>query len=127
MGFSLVLKDGDTAVAHVVGFDYEANKQAPVYLRLLHQVIEDGLSLGCRVIHFGRTALEPKARLGALPTVTEIWVKHSHPAINRIVGPLLRLVPQDATPHREPFRARRSGHDAEQSQDLELPLPIART
>jgi hypothetical protein len=127
VGFSMVLKDGDTAVAHVVGFDYEVNKQAPVYLRLLHQVIEDGLSLGCRVIHFGRTALEPKARLGALPTDTEVWVKHSHPAINRIVGPLLRLVPQDATPHREPFRARRSGHDAEQSQDLELPLPIART
>ena len=118
VGFSLVLKDGDTAVAHVVGFDYEANEQAPVYLRLLHRVIEDGLSLGCRVIHFGRTALEPKARLGALPTDTEIWVKHSNPVINRVVGPLLRLVPQDTAPHREPFRTRRSGHDAEHSQDF---------
>ena len=126
VGFSLVLKDGNTAVAHVVGFDYEANKQAPVYLRLLHQVIEDGLSLGCRVIHFGRTALEPKARMGALPSDTEVWVKHSHPAINCVVGPLLRLVPQDTAPHREPFRARRSGNDAERSQDLELSLPTAR-
>ena len=120
VGFSLVLKDGDNAVAHVVGFDYEANEQAPVYLRLLHQVIEDGLSLGCRVIHFGRTALEPKTRLGALPTDTEIWVKHSHPVINRVVGPLLRLVPQDNVPQREPFRARRSGNDAEHRRDLEL-------
>ena len=106
VGFSVVLKDGDTAVAHVVGFDYEVNEHAPVYLRLLHQVIEDGLSLGCRMIHFGRTALEPKARLGALPTDTEVWFKHSHPVINRVVGPLLRIVPQDAAPHREPFRTR---------------------
>ncbi len=105
VGFSMVLKDGDTAVAHVVGFDYEANKQAPVYLRLLHQVITDGLSLGCREIHFGRTALEPKARLGALPTKTEIWLKHSSPMINRVVGPLLRLVPQDTAPRRLPFRS----------------------
>jgi hypothetical protein len=120
VGFSIVLKDGDTAVAHVVGFDYEANEQAPVYLRLLHQVIEDGLSLGCRVVPFGRTALEPKARLGALPTDTEVWVKHSHPVINRVVGPLVRLVPQDTAPDREPFRVIRSGKDAEHSQDLEL-------
>ena len=126
VGFSLVLKDGDTAVAHVVGFDYEANEQAPIYLRLLHQVIEDGLSLGCSVIHFGRTALEPKARLGALPTDTEVWVKHSHPAINRVVGPLLRLVPQDTAPHREPFQARSSGRNAKQSQDVELSLPMTR-
>jgi hypothetical protein len=121
VGFSLVLKDGDTAVAHVVGFDYEANELAPVYLRLLHRVIEDGLSLGCRVIHFGRTALEPKARLGALPTDTEVWVKHSHPVINCVVGPLIRLVPQDNAPHREPFGAGRSGNDVEHSQDSELP------
>jgi hypothetical protein len=119
VGFSVVLKDGDTAVAHVVGFDYKANEQAPVYLRLLHLVIEDGLSLGCRVIHFGRTALEPKARLGALPTDSEVWVKHSHPVINLVVGPLVRLVPQDTAPHREPFRVRWSGKDADQSQDLE--------
>lgn len=104
VGFSMVLKDGDTAVAHVVGFDYEVNKQAPVYLRLLHQVIADGIALGCREIHFGRTALEPKARLGALPTETEIWVKHRNPVVNRFVGPLLRLVPQDTAPKRKPFR-----------------------
>jgi hypothetical protein len=104
LGFSLVLKDGDAAVGHVLGFDYGANGEAPVYLRLLHLVIEDALSLGCRQIHFGRTALEPKARLGALPTETELWVRHANPVVNRVVGPLLRLVPQDTAPHREPFR-----------------------
>lgn len=103
-GFSFVVKQGDTALAHLVGFDYAANAEAPVYLRLLHSVIDDGLALGCSTLHYGRTALEPKARLGAIPTETEIWIKHSHPLANQIVGPLVRLAPQDTAPQREPFR-----------------------
>lgn len=104
VGFSMVVKDGNTAIAHLVGFDYEANRQAPIYLRLLHQVIEDGLTLGCSMIHYGRTALEPKARLGATPTHTEIWVKHCQPIANFFVGRLLQIVPEDTAPHRKPFR-----------------------
>jgi hypothetical protein len=104
VGFSLVLKDGEVAIAHTVGFDYAANAKAPIYLRLLHSILEDGLALGCRTIHYGRTALEPKARLGATPVETEVWIRHSHPLINLAVGPLLRLAPQDRAPHREPFR-----------------------
>lgn len=104
VGFSLVLKDGDTAVAHTVGFDYDANTLAPIYLRLLHSILEDGLALGCRTLHYGRTALEPKARLGATPVETEVWIRHTNPFINLLVGPLLRLVPQDKAPRRDPFR-----------------------
>lgn len=110
IGFSAVLKDGGTAVVHLVGFDYEENARAPVYLRLLHQAIEDSLVLGCATIHFGRTALEPKARLGAVPTDTEAWVKHTNPVVNRAVGCLLRLVPEDRAPLREPFRKARGGN-----------------
>jgi hypothetical protein len=117
VGFCMVLKDGDTAVAHVVGFDYEANRRAPVYLRLLHRVIEDSLALGCGQIHFGRTALEPKARLGALPTDTEVWLKHIHPVVNRLVGPLLRLVPQDTAPRREPFGREGPGSESRHRPD----------
>jgi hypothetical protein len=104
IGFSAVLKDGDPAVAHIVGFDYWENARTPIYLQILHQIIEDGLALNCRVIHYGRTALEPKARLGATPTDTEIWVKHGQPMVNYTVSGLLRLVSEDKAPHREPFR-----------------------
>lgn len=104
VGFSVVLRDGNTAVVHLVGFDYEENIRAPIYLRLLHRAIEDGIALGCTTIHFGRTALEPKARLGAIPTATEAWVKHSNPIINRVLRYLFRLVPEDVAPRREPFR-----------------------
>lgn len=104
LGFSFVLRDGATAHAHVVGFDYEANRIAPLYLRLLHSVIEDALALGCVEAHFGRTALEPKARLGATPQPTEIWIRHRIAALNPLIRLLLRLVPQDDAPARDPFR-----------------------
>jgi len=103
-GFSAVVKDGDMAVAHLVGFDYETNTHVPIYLRLLHQIIEDALFLNCRVIHYGRTALEPKARLGATPTNTEAWIKHCQPPVNRMLGCILRLVREDKAPSRNPFR-----------------------
>ncbi len=103
-GFSLVLMSKDVAIAHVVGFDYNANAEAPVYLRLLHSVIDDGLAMGCRLLHYGRTALEPKARLGAKPVETEIWIRHNNAATNPWVSPMLRLVPQDKAPQRDPFR-----------------------
>ena len=104
LGFSTVLKDDRVAVVHLVGFDYAENEKAPIYLRLLHRAMEDGLALGCTTIHFGRTALEPKARLGAVPTGTEAWVRHSNPIINRAIGWLLRLVAEDVAPQRTPFR-----------------------
>lgn len=104
IGYTAILKDGDTAAVHLIGFDYGENARAPIYLGLLHRSIEDGLALNCRTIHFGRTALEPKARLGAVPKETEVWVKHRNPLVNRAVGRLLRLVPEDRAPHREPFR-----------------------
>lgn len=103
-GFSAVVKDGDMAVAHFVGFDYETNTHVPIYLRLLHQIIEDALFLNCRVIHYGRTALEPKARLGATPTNTEAWIKHCQPPVNRMLSCILRLVREDKAPSRNPFR-----------------------
>lgn len=104
LGFSLVIKDGTTALAHIVGFDYAANEESPIYHRLLHSVIDDGLALGCTTLHYGRTALEPKARLGATATDTEIWIKHTRPLVNPLIGPLLSLARQDTAPPRSPFR-----------------------
>ena len=40
-------------------------KALPLYLRLLHTAIESALAAGGRRVIFGRTALEPKARMGA--------------------------------------------------------------
>lgn len=103
VGFGTLIKDGDTAVAHIVGFDYAVNALHPVYLRILHSLVATAIEMRCARLSFGRTALEPKARLGATPTPMEVYVRHRNPVINTVAQALLRLLPQERAPDRRPF------------------------
>jgi predicted N-acyltransferase len=104
-GFVTTVKDGDTAVGYFIGFDYTANERAPIYLRLLQAVVEDAIDLGCRRVSYGRTALEPKARLGAKPVPLGVAIRHRHPVLNALVPNILKaLIPHDTAPERNPFK-----------------------
>lgn len=104
LGFVTTLKDGETAVGYYIGYDRAANTEMPIYFRLLQAVIEDAMQMGCRRVSLGRTALEPKARLGAKPQTLRLWVRHRIPAINVVLRELLRAVPHDDAPERNPFK-----------------------
>ncbi len=104
LGFVTTLKDGDTAVGYYIGFDSAANTTMPIYFRLLQAVIEDALALGCTRLSLGRTALEPKARLGAKAEPMSVWIRHRVPALNLIVRGLLQTVSHEEAPERNPFK-----------------------
>jgi hypothetical protein len=104
VGFISILKDGDTAVAYYIGFDRDSGVGNAVYLGLLHAVIGEAIALGCRRISFGRTALEPKAGLGARPERTWLWARHRNPVMNVLVRYLLAAVPHGEAPERSPFK-----------------------
>lgn len=104
LGFISMLRDGDTLVAYYIGFDRAAGVGNTIYLALLHSVIAEGIRLGCRRISFGRTALEPKAGLGARPERLWVWARHRVPAMNLLLRRLLRVVPHGEAPERSPFK-----------------------
>lgn len=104
LGFVTTVRDGDTAVGYHVGFDRSAAKEMPLYLRLLHAVVADAIELRCARLSLGRTALEPKARLGARPVPMHVWVRHRVPAMNLLVRGLLGAIPHAEAPDRAPFR-----------------------
>lgn len=105
VGFVTTLKDGDTAIGYYIGFDRSvAAEGAPLYLGLLHGTIRDALALGCRRLSLGRTALEPKARLGAKPVPLHLWTRHRSAALNVLLRGLLNSVPHDEAPERNPFK-----------------------
>lgn len=104
IGFIITLKDGDTAYGYHIGYDREAAASLPVYLRLLHASIADGIALGCRRLSLGRTALEPKAGLGARPEAIQVWMRHRQPVMNLFVRNLLRVIPHEEAPERSPFK-----------------------
>lgn len=100
VGFVSVIKDADYAVAYYVGLDYQVNEQHPIYFRLLQLVIQVALDWGCQQVSFGRTALEPKANLGAEPVEEFVWARHRVPVVNFMVRKLFRNVPFDEAPKR---------------------------
>jgi len=105
VGFVTTVRDGETAVGYYVGFDREANAELPIYFRLLQVVVNDAIKFGCKRLSLGRTALEPKARLGARPEPMRIWIRHRIPMLNVLVrGLLLTLSHHDEAPERNPFK-----------------------
>ncbi len=105
LGFVTTLRDGATAIAYYVGFDRVAAADGlPIYLRLLHATIADAISWGCKRLSLGRTALEPKAALGAKPEVMSVWLRHRIPALNWTLRGVMSAVTSDEAPERNPFK-----------------------
>ena len=105
LGFVTTLRDGDTAIGYYIGFDRAAAAEGlPIYLRLLHVTIADAIHWRCKRVSLGRTALEPKAALGAKPETTTVWIRHRVPSFNWILRGLLGAVPHAEAPERNPFK-----------------------
>ncbi len=105
VGFVTTVRDGDTAIGYYIGFDRTvAAEGAPLYLQLLHATIADAIEWRCTRLSLGRTALEPKAGLGAKPEPMAVWVRHRVPAVNWLLRGLLSAVPHTEAPERNPFK-----------------------
>ncbi|HEY6123291.1 MAG TPA: GNAT family N-acetyltransferase [Steroidobacteraceae bacterium] len=105
VGFIMSVRDGETALAYHIGFDRQtAGEGVPVYLRLLHASLAQAIDYGARRVSFGRTALEPKARIGCKPETTIVWARHRHPFLNQLLQPMLNLVEHDDAPEFTPFK-----------------------
>ncbi|MCA1855597.1 GNAT family N-acetyltransferase [Massilia oculi] len=108
LGFLVSVADGETAYAYHIGFDRDAAATLPLYLRLLHAGIADAIGMGCKRISFGRTALEPKAALGARPQAFGVMVRHRQPVLNKAIKHLLQGIEHEEPPARNPFRTRQA-------------------
>lgn len=105
LGFVTTIRDGDTAIAYYIGFDRTAAAEGlPIYLRLLHATIAEAIAWGCKSLSLGRTALEPKAALGAKPEPMFVWIRHRLPAMNWLMRGLLGAVSHEEAPERNPFK-----------------------
>jgi hypothetical protein len=105
LGFVTSVNDGETALGYYIGYDRTANADAPIYLALLQSTVEDAITFGARRLSLGRTALEPKAKMGCKPEPLACAVRHRVSALNWIVSALTRTASHDEPPERSPFKA----------------------
>jgi hypothetical protein len=105
VGFVTCMKDRNDAIGYYIGFDKATAAQAPIYLRLLQGVTEDGIRMRASQINLGRTALQPKAQLGARPQEFRCMVRHKIGAVNLVLKSLLHVLPEpEHPPVRNPFK-----------------------
>ncbi len=105
LGFVTSVHDGDTTLGYYIGYDRAANADAPIYLTLLQSTVQDALAFGSSRLSLGRTALEPKAKMGCKPEPLSCAVRHRVSALNWIVTALTRTAEHDEPPERSPFKA----------------------
>ncbi|GAA6141902.1 GNAT family N-acetyltransferase [Hydrogenophaga sp. 5NK40-0174] len=104
LGFVTTVKDGDTAVGYYIGYDRTSNADAPLYLSLLQSTIEDAIGFGAAQLSLGRTALEPKAKMGCKPVPLACGIRHRVSALNWVISALTKTAVHDEPPERSPFK-----------------------
>lgn len=104
VGLSAALRGGSDLEAHMVGLDYEHNTTHGIYQNALYDFVADAIACRATRLCMGRTALEIKSSIGAVPRPMTCYMRHANPLGNRLIAPLVaQIVPDEWTP-RSPFR-----------------------
>ena len=106
LGFVNVIRDGNSAHGLYIGFDKAAAAGGvPLYLGLVYAGVRQGIEMGAGQIFLGRTALGPKAQIGARAQAMYGYLRHRNPALNLAVPSILALLPTpNEPPQRHPFK-----------------------
>lgn len=101
-GFGVSLRSGADCIGYYLGYDKTV--EAPLYLRLLVAILEQGIGWRAARVSMGRTAEETKQRLGATPGARALWVKHRTPPVNWAVSAILGSIRPEPLPEHKAFR-----------------------
>ncbi|MGX5172874.1 GNAT family N-acetyltransferase [Aliikangiella sp. IMCC44653] len=104
LGFISIIKDQQMAFGYYVGIDYSKAAGLPIYFRLLQLAVNAAIEWQVPKLSLGRTALEPKANLGAKPVDSFIWGRHRKPLVNSILRQFFGLIPHQEAPERQSLK-----------------------
>ncbi len=102
--YTLILNDKDIDT-YFLGYDKELQKEKQIYLNMLLDMVEFGISEKFNRIIFGRTALEIKSTIGAQPVEIFGLIKHNNLLINQFIKNIFTsLNPISEWIQRKPFK-----------------------
>jgi hypothetical protein len=105
VGFSTMILDQDRADAHLIGLNYDTNKTHSLYLNMLYQYVEDAISARSKLLDLGRTAMEIKSTVGAVPVDLSVYLKLKNPLLNGLACMLVGSSAPEAWVQRHPFKS----------------------
>jgi predicted N-acyltransferase len=105
VGFHTLLLNDETLETYFLGYDESIQKENILYLNMLYNMTEYGIVNGFKRIIFGRTALEIKSSVGAIPVYMSGFIYHTNPWINRFMKIIFKqLEPKTHWQQRHPFK-----------------------
>jgi hypothetical protein len=105
IGFHSILVNDDVLETYFLGYDEQVQKEKMLYLNMLYNMTEFGITHQFKKIIFGRTALEIKSSIGAKPILMSGFIYHSNTLINRFLGKIFKnLEPETVWQQRHPFK-----------------------
>ncbi|WP_274780847.1 peptidogalycan biosysnthesis protein [Flavobacterium sp. SUN052] len=104
VGFHTLLLNGTVLETYFLGYDKEVQKENMLYLNMLYNMTEFGIENSFKKIIFGRTALEIKSSIGAIPVEMSGFIYHNNKLINKYIDKIFsRLEPKIEWQMRHPF------------------------
>ncbi|WP_139418750.1 peptidogalycan biosysnthesis protein [Chryseobacterium mulctrae] len=105
IGFYTLILNNNDIDTYFLGYDKEIQKEKHIYLNMLFDMTEFGISNQFKRIVFGRTALEIKSTIGAEPVEIFGLIKHNNKAINPFMEKIFTsLNPKVEWIQRKPFK-----------------------
>lgn len=105
IGFYTLILNNNDIDTYFLGYDKEIQKEKKIYLNMLFDMTEFGISNQFKRIVFGRTALEIKSTVGAEPVEIFGLIKHNNKAINPFMEKIFTsLNPKKEWIQRKPFK-----------------------
>lgn len=105
IGFYTLILNNQDIDTYFLGYDKEIQKEKQIYLNMLFDMTEFGISNKFKRIIFGRTALEIKSTIGAEPVEIFGLIKHNNKAVNPFMEKIFSsLNPKVEWIQRRPFK-----------------------
>ena len=105
IGFYTLIINNQDIDTYFLGYNKEIQKEKQIYLNMLFDMTEFGITNQFKRIIFGRTALEIKSTIGAEPVEIFGLIKHNNKAINTFIEKIFSsLNPKIEWLQRKPFK-----------------------
>lgn len=104
LGFQCGFLTPHTVEAFFVGFDRDQHKELALYQRMLVEFIRWGIETGAREVVMGRTALDIKSSVGAMPERLSCVVKFRNPFLNVLAKAAARFSHPAHPPLKRPWK-----------------------
>ncbi len=111
VGFHTAFGNGTELEAHFLGYEEAANAEHQLYLNMLYHLVRLGIEAGYKRIVFGRTALEIKSSVGAVPQTLYNYLLPRTPWLRYTSCVLMPyLIPEEQWTPRHPFKRDTTAH-----------------